>query len=108
MDVTNLCRNINEMLVRMDQQFMLAKKTMGVRIDMELAKQRILDAEDTIHELATLINDARAQGIVQPPDVTLRLNMNYTDVEKMATEILEFEAFIAQRNVAQQPLSNLN
>ena len=102
-DIGNLTRTINELLEHMDTHLASAKASMGIKPDLHNAKEHAMEAHMAIEQLAVLVLQAKAAGIVQPPDVVERINVSHDECDDIIQEITVCDAVQAAGDARPKP-----
>jgi hypothetical protein len=97
MNIATLCKDINETLRVMDEEFAAAKGLMGVKPKLEDAKLRIRNANVALHQVTDLILQAQFHEVSTPPDVINRVNKFQQDLMVVYQEIDMCERIIVTR-----------
>src|ERR1700675_3996384 len=101
-------KEVNTMLVRMDEQFAQAKQAFGIKPDLEKARECVNNAGATIMELATVFDQMQLLGFRPPPDVIQRVRSCYADFHRLAIDIDECEHIVYVRSLNASKQSPMN
>jgi hypothetical protein len=101
MDLSTFSRSINDTLRTMDAECMLAKKSLGIRPNLQEARLHAQNMNIALHQAADLVLRGQAYfGIQQPPDVIDRINAYQSALMAMSNEIFAYDHVVAQRAAA--------
>ena len=87
-NVANLTQTINGLLERMDRYSEAARKAMGVKPDLGAAQAHIKQANAAIEALALAILECQAAGVLQPPNITRRINECHEELGELLQELV--------------------
>ena len=102
-DIGGITGIINDLLADMDKSLAGAKAAMGIKPDLIVARERAEEAHDAIEQLAVLVMQAKAIGILQPPDVIKRINTSHDEVDDIISEIMVCSAVQATGDARPKP-----
>jgi hypothetical protein len=108
MNVHEMCKEVNVMLARMDEQCAQVQTAFGVRPDLEKAKEAVNVAGTTVMELGTLLAQMQELGFQHPPDVIQRVRERYHGLHRTAFEIAECEKLVFARSRSGRSPKTLN
>ncbi len=108
MNAGEMSREINVMLAKMDEQYDLARKAVGIKPDLQLAKERVNDAGATVMELAELLDHMVGMGYRHPPDVVQRVKARYERLHELALEIYNDEITLQHGVMRSHNFKDLN
>ncbi len=97
MNLSTVVKNLNRSLETMDEKLAQAKRSMGIRPDLAMARAVIHEVDDALAEAAMCILLAQRQKVSQPPDVIAHVNRVHREMFEVATEIDMCSAIIADR-----------
>jgi hypothetical protein len=103
-NVATLCKDVNELLARVDAELVEAKRVMGIRPDLAAAHVFIDRAYASLNAASELIIKADSQGIHQPPDVYARVNARHRELNGLLVDMLTCDKIIADRRSGSKTL----
>ena len=87
-NIGSLTGIINDLLVDMDTSLARAKAAMGIKPDLCAARTHVEEAHEACAQLAVLVLQAKAVGVLQPPDVLKRINSSHDECDDIMQEIM--------------------